>query len=797
MHIRLQNIKCYTDMSFDFGEDGLALLSGQSGKGKSTVLQAINFALFGVGNKIISSGKNSCKVDFEFDGMKIMRSKNPGKLVVNEIYEGDAAQDMINNKFGATFDVTGYIPQNAIKSFVLMNPQDKLGFLERFAFDDVNLSEMKIRCKDHISKKHEELIAISSKLEMVIEMADKVEEPELIEFPLKVKNDNYEKAIRNEQIRLKNSNTFIEGNKISLSLLATERQDVLLYNSKLTTTNTEIEELESSLDVVNEKIDSLKDTLTGEEILELANEINSIISNRELVSTTKQYEKDKEIFDQMVAEGIADIRRELLEVSAELWEEYTKDDVAETIEVTNELLRDVERLAVLSTKEKKYNNTTPTDKIRDEINENQETLRIAETQEGLHVCPSCNVSLRFSKLGLVSDENVKLCDDKIDKDALKSDISKLEIILKIRLEMDEINGSYEDELPKVDEVNSDLDYLRQYDFTHTRNEKRKTILENNLTNNDLSQTCKQLESKLKQSLTRITKLKGMVVDKPTTTMTEDEIRVVIEREKHNTLIRKDALSRQKEIKTKLKNYVNVVERMKVDHLDKHVKRDGEIENHISVIESEIQLLDLQIIKFETNRVTHTENLLIVERWTRMKDDLSKYQAMQSRVTSLQEDELESRNRYAALTTLREHILEAESIAMMNIVESINTHARVYLDSFFEDDPIVVNLQAFKQTKKVTKAQINMEIEYKGMECDLQMMSGGEMSRIILAYTLALAEMFNTPLLLLDECTASLDQETADHVFESIRENFNGKLTLIVAHQVVTGTFDKTVSLDTN
>ena len=144
--------------------------------------------------------------------------------------------------------------------------------------------------------------------------------------------------------------------------------------------------------------------------------------------------------------------------------------------------------------------------------------------------------------------------------------------------------------------------------------------------------------------------------------------------------------------------------------------------------------------------------------------------------------------------LKDKILEAESIAMVNIVDSINTHARLYLDSFFKEHPISVQLQPFKQTKKDTKPQVSITIEYKGMEADLKMLSGGELSRVILAYTLALAEMFNTPLVLLDECTASLDQELTSDVFESIRENFSGKMTLFIAHQVVTGTFDKVIRL---
>jgi DNA repair exonuclease SbcCD ATPase subunit len=794
MHIRLQNIKCYTDSTFDFGEEGIALLSGQSGKGKSTIVQGIYFALFGVGNKITSSGKTWCKVDLTFDGMKVSRSKNPAKLVVNDVYEDDAAQDMINEKFGATFDVTGYIPQNAIKSFVLMNPQDKLMFLERFAFDDVNLSEMKTRCKEHITKKHDELISISSKLEMVSEMADKIEEPEFIEFPIKTKNNDYERAIRNEEIRLLNSNTFIGRANVSLSLLLTERNDVVLYTSKLNTSNTEIGELSSSLRKTQDKLDNANEVMTDEQINNFLSEINSIIANRELVSATKQYENDKDTFDQMVSDGITTVNTEIDELTTNLWKEYTKDDVRESIEVTEELLKDSERLSVLRTRDAKYNNTMSIDELRTTLEKNNETLRRLQTQEGVHKCPSCSKSLRFTDTGLVVDGNVKLCDDKIDKDVLKKEIATLDKIIKTRMDMDEITGSYDDDIPDSAEVKGDLDYLRRYEFVNTGNEKRKIELEMSISNNETSQLCKQFATKLELASQRVLKLKIQASHIPTTNMTEDDIRDTIEQDKINKVVRRDALNRQTEINSKLKSYVDSNERLTSSHLDKY-KRTGDIENQVDVIDSEIETIRLEITNLESNRCMYEENIKIIEKWKIAKTELVKYQELQSRVVALQETETEKRNQYAALTTLRENIIEAESISMMNIVESINTHARVYLDSFFEDDPILVTLMAFKQTKKVTKAQINMEIEYKGMECDLQMMSGGEMSRIILAYTLALAEMFNTPLLLLDECTASLDQETADHVFESIRDNFNGKLTLIVAHQVVTGTFDRTVSLD--
>jgi ABC-type transport system involved in cytochrome bd biosynthesis fused ATPase/permease subunit len=57
-------------------------------------------------------------------------------------------------------------------------------------------------------------------------------------------------------------------------------------------------------------------------------------------------------------------------------------------------------------------------------------------------------------------------------------------------------------------------------------------------------------------------------------------------------------------------------------------------------------------------------------------------------------------------------------------------------------------------------------------------------------------MFNTPMMLLDECTASLDQELTGVVMDGIREHFPGKLVLIIAHQVVKGQFDKVIQIGT-
>jgi len=82
MKIHLINFLCYIDSKFDFGKEGLTLISGSSGAGKSSILKGIFFALFGEGNKVQNYGKTSCSVELEFDdpletgeALKIVRTK--------------------------------------------------------------------------------------------------------------------------------------------------------------------------------------------------------------------------------------------------------------------------------------------------------------------------------------------------------------------------------------------------------------------------------------------------------------------------------------------------------------------------------------------------------------------------------------------------------------------------------------------------------------------------------------------------------------------------------------------------
>lgn len=809
MRIRLQNFRCYTDATFDFGDGGLALLSGPSGKGKSSILMGIYFALFGSGSKVTAYGKNSCTVELEFDGIKIVRTKRPNRVVVNDIYEDASAQEIINRKFGDTFDVTGYITQNALGSFIMMSPIEKLAFLEKFAFRDVDLGKIKGRCKAYISKRNEELVSAVSQLSMAKTILEEMEQPNEVKFPLNCNKHQREKAIKNENIRFKNCKTLISRSEKIIMDLSNEINDLRVLEASLQSRNEMFNDLEKKLNDLEVEINEY--IYEGdEELSKYEKRLETCIAKRKLHIIEDQLENDMNMLEKMRQEEEADIEKEKKNIKEKLWIEYNKTDITTNISELKGCLNDLERVEILNKEIKRYKvdpkkhqeHKQDLDKNIENLENKQRIRDLFLVQQELYSCPSCAVKLRLLNKSLhlandVNEEKIEVDLDTIQKDiqTLKYNISKLQHIISdeenkldhikdIEIKIQKILSSYE-ELPEINDIKEDLDYLCNYQASQIDLEKKLKELEQKRFSSSYSSFKRSVE-KLETEVENLRKKSNHSIVE---NMSEEELRKhIIDQCQIRDKLKELEKYRNKMLENRDK-YKDILEQLKSKHINTYGKINDEHE-----LEEKKLLEKNKIVEQEDKKKNHEQNLQLIEKWEKYQQELENYQVWETKVEDLEKKEKEARNEYAAASMLKDKILEAESIAIINIIESINTHARVYLDSFFQEYPISVQLQPFKETKKDTKPQINIAIEYKGMEADLKMLSGGELSRVILAYTLALAEMFNTPLVLLDECTASLDQDLTSNVFDAIRENFNGKMTLFIAHQVVTGTFDKVVCL---
>jgi len=135
MEIELVHFRCYQKRSFSIPY-GVNLIDGPSGKGKSTLLQAIKYALFGTVKQVCSYGEKKTMVSLSYDELHITRTNIPSRLVVrikNTTYEDDAAQQVIYKRFGNQFDITSYMIQKGSNQFFTLSGSEKLILLEELA----------------------------------------------------------------------------------------------------------------------------------------------------------------------------------------------------------------------------------------------------------------------------------------------------------------------------------------------------------------------------------------------------------------------------------------------------------------------------------------------------------------------------------------------------------------------------------------------------------------------------------------------------------------------------------------
>jgi DNA repair protein SbcC/Rad50 len=801
MRIRLKNFRCYSDETFNFGEDGVVLLSGPSGTGKSTILMGIYFALFGVGTKVTAHNCTSCMVELEFDELKVVRTKRPNRVVVNDIYEDDAAQSIIDKKFGNTFNTTGYIAQNALNSFILMSPLDKLGFLEKFAFKDVNIPAIKAKCKVLINKRNDELVGVNSQLELAVSVLSELKEPKKVLFPIKCKKSQREIAIKNQDIRLKN--TLIKIKKANKLIQNKEKE--ITANENLEKAVKYDDKIINELEVKIKDIKSTREKITyigDEKLEEYVYKLSYMINKKELVETTKILRIETKKLQYMYTTEMNKLKNDLANIKT--WVEYSAEETDETIQSISDSIEDMKKVSRLRKVKCDISNNQLDqelkilEKYRKELDTKNNLIR---TFTDIYQCPNCNENLcvRDGSLSIInidteidteiiSEEIIKLKSKiKNSENFISKNQGKLEHKKEAEIEIQNILSQYEEEIDP-EELEESLQTMREYKSEQKTLEKERKRLKQMIEQEKFSDSYslqKISVEKIEQKIEKLSvKSEPIFMD-----IKEEDIRKEIETQKEY----KNRLEHIKEELLKLElthsNHKKHQSQLWLDHSEKY-----DTKATVNSLSEDIRK-EQQDIKEYKKQVKELQGIIeVIKEWQKYKEDQEKYQEWKDKIDKLQYEEKESKLKYSSITMLKEKILEAESIAILNVIESINYHSQIYLDIFFSESPILVRLVPFKKTAKTTKPQINIEIEYKGMEADLSMLSGGELSRVILAYTLALGEMFNTPLLLLDECTASLDQELTDTVFQGIKENFNGKLVVIIAHQVVTGTFDKTICL---
>jgi DNA repair ATPase RecN len=327
--------------------------------------------------------------------------------------------------------------------------------------------------------------------------------------------------------------------------------------------------------------------------------------------------------------------------------------------------------------------------------------------------------------------------------------------------------------------------LKTYLREGTHNETVKQQLLEKIEHNIFSNSIITMKSKLGKDRERYEeKYKGRR-EEEAVDGNEEELLVVQERLQQEIYIKDSAEKKLKKLSISLGECVAKL----VDLRGKLPKKSmTTLRQNIVEKKKQVELLLKKQVKYtrilhkiETFKIYASER----ERQKKLKEEL--------KTTKAAAKEMKDRTTGAAI--LRTKIKEAEGLCLLSFVQSIQGEVQMYLDEFFSKDPLSLRLSTQKISKKGTsKPEINITMDYKGRECDPFSLSGGELQRVILAFTLAFTERFNLPFLLLDECTSNLDQELTSEVVHVVKKYQHSRPILLVAHQVVLGIFDKVVNI---
>jgi DNA repair exonuclease SbcCD ATPase subunit len=141
MQIKLTDVRQHKDLTIDLPQKGLVYLAGASGRGKTTIFDAIEDALYDTGSDIQpwSGGSPSIDITIEELDLRIVKKRNPGSLTVfhnNNTYLDAEAQAVIDRLIGMRADefvACSYIRQEGAGSLLSLTPAEQLRFIQKIS----------------------------------------------------------------------------------------------------------------------------------------------------------------------------------------------------------------------------------------------------------------------------------------------------------------------------------------------------------------------------------------------------------------------------------------------------------------------------------------------------------------------------------------------------------------------------------------------------------------------------------------------------------------------------------------
>lgn len=764
MKLLLKNFCCWENKTFEFPENGIVLLTSPSGSGKTSILRAIVFALYGHGQKLVQHGKKNCSVELFYKGLHILRTKGPGRLVVNGSFEDQDAQEFINKSIRNSPLELIYNEQSGYDNFVFMNPQDKLLYLEKIAGSQSNL---KTKLKGIIKQRETKVTSGQSEVATLTDLIQKlkISSPDPIDKPDIIVTDS---DLQELDEKIKDQTKYQSQYTTLVDRIQYMEKEL---DSLKTSENKYSQELES-YSTINNDNDNLE---TVETIETIKSKIQEILRYNEYCRIKSELDEQKHLYNSIIKterdnleSKINTLTNEILKLQFEEIEDWKKQ-----LDIYSTIIKSSEQYTKYKTELDSLDLSEDDNEILDVYKQEIETLeRQLSDSTTTYTCPECDTLLQIVDKQLIALKEQKVIDKLSIINTLKETRNKYNSLQSL-LNKKQVLLSKINDLRQHVVCDTDLEsYVQMYKTTQN---DYNTFVRLDTQLDDLHECLENIVEKYEELKHKIYKLemktKKLECEKP-----KDDLKILQEK----------LIKIESDLKTK-----NLLEGLLDETRQQLEKLKTNLENLYLQKEQVLKRLESH------SNVDYTERLSEYSRnqsqW-KGYNEYTKYTTMvDSYSTQHSEKEQELKQSEKELTTalhLKTKITEAETLAVSSVIDTVNTNVQFYLDKFFVADPLQVKIA----TVHGKKNQVCLELLYKGHDITLQSLSGGEQDRLVLAFQMTFAEICTAPLVLLDECVSSLDQENASNVFEVLQTHCKNMLIILVAHQIVTGAFDSIITL---
>ena len=755
MELEINNFRNVTHRILNF-DTGIHLFEGESGIGKTTCLEAIQWVLYG-GKNVYPFGydkakKELTKVIFTLPDLKITRTKPPEHILVefndSKRLEFAEAQSYIDQHFGSkTFwESSYYLKQDHRNLLLFGSKEEKNNIVKEIVFG----SESSQNTPDkYLSKVEEYLyeidIDVLAKQKIIQFILERMEEKEveisekeitrLSKFYPKREDIKNKLQIIKDKIREKEENNRRKIRKIQINMELRDYPDLTLSFvekwKKWLSCCQQLQEMKIDSDEDVGDIDQIK-----RDIYELERRKKIYYPNIKKIEKLNQL-----VIFQKLNEGkkISYEKEEIISLIEEL--EKRKIDIIKYqnyLEKRNSVLKIVERIKEM--KQKIENFETLLTQFGDIEDLEKIKEKLMELKTNLMKCPKCHKKL-------------VLCEGQL-KEGKGTPVSKKKLT------------EYAEEYKKLQEYHSwkqGLDSLQSmYSTMSIPIPPKKEEGDNS----------------------EIEKIIGILKNIEVVQFSEEEYQT-----KQNILLRAEYfLKRKKLLETKEDNYLEGMENLiPPSNIDIYYQNYQSLKEELKIIESNIfqdENDDLEIKKERGDKLLldleRYEKYLLLEREA---EELEKENVLMGKLIKKREDCLK----------LKKIIQEESSVTFENLMISFNQILNDIVSEIFDDIHIEIGMFKKLKTKGEIKPQFNMKVTLKGHEYDnLGFLSGGEKDRMSVALMVTLAKLGKGEIVMLDETMSSLDEEMRHQMLELIKKHLPDKIVLVVCHSTIEGYYDSVI-----